>query len=155
MLICSIRKAEPYRIGVLSSTGTAKGMLICQFDYPLEYLCAWDKHIEEDHDRCLQRDYSRVSACFKNHTGTGDGGLSDWAYTARKDQVMSLIQDVLRADCAVTWTGCRILGTVNRYTGYTVWSLALFAKHPESTTKVYTGPNAPNAKKNLCFTPFK
>jgi hypothetical protein len=39
-----------------------------------------------------------------------------------------------------------LLGSVNHGSGYPVWSLQLFAKHPDSKTVVYTGEKAPNVR---------
>lgn len=57
---------------------------------------------------------------------------------------MSFVKDILKADPEVDWTGFRITGTVNRSSGYTVFTIEVFAKHPDSSTKVYSNSTAPN-----------
>ena len=45
------------------------------------------------------------------------------------------------------WSGVRVTGSVNRSNGYPVFCIELFAKHPDSDTKVYSGQAAPNVLK--------
>jgi len=136
--------AEPYRHGAMGSLGDASYMLLRQFNFPDTYAPALDKHITADHDRCMSWDYKHVSRCFEKHTGTGELGLQDWLRRATDENVLAFLSDILKADTGVVWTGYRIMGTVHRGNGYPVWTLELFAKHPKSKTKVYTGSNAPN-----------
>jgi hypothetical protein len=63
---------------------------------------------------------------------------------AKDQQVIDFLVDVLKADKSVTWTGYRVLGTVNRSNGHPVWTLEIFAKDLKSDTEVYTGQDAPN-----------
>jgi hypothetical protein len=137
--------ANPYRPRALGSLGDGAYLLIRQFNFPLEY-SDQDKHVQADHDRCFMWDYKHASRCFKQHTGTGDLGFEQWVDSAKDEQVIAFLADILKATASVVWTGYRIMGTVNRSNGYPVWTLELFAKGPMSDTKTYTGPNAPNVR---------
>ncbi len=139
-----VYKAEPYRPNELGSFGKASCMLLRQFNFPNTYNLHMDLLIQIDHDRCMSLDYEHASQCFKKHTGTGEGGLADWLKEASDEAVIEFLKDILRAEPEVKWTGYRIMGGVNRSNGYPVWTLNLFAKHPDSETVVYTGPSAPN-----------
>ena len=128
--------AQPYQPRNMGSTGRAEYMLLRQFEFP----DAYDEHLDildfADHDRLLGRGGGNVEECFKRHIGTGSGGLQGWLENAADLQVMNFLKDLLGADSQVTWTGYRILGTVNRMSGFPVWTLELFAKHPASRTTV-------------------
>jgi len=141
-----VQSAEPYRYGELGSLGRASGMLIRQFQFPSKY-SPEDKFISADGDRCLQWDHDHARRCFTEHTGKGELGLGDWVGRATDEQMITFIVDLLKADASVEWTGYRVLGTVNRSNGFPVWTLQLFAKHPDSDTEVFTGPGAPNVLK--------
>ncbi len=139
--------ATPYQWGELGSFGKAKYMLIRQHEFPHVYN---DDEImlSADHDRCFDWDYEHTRKCFDRHTGTGERGFAEWVQrSASVNQVMSFLKDVLKAEenhPNVVWTGFRIMGTVNRSNGYTVWTLQLFSKNQKSKTKVYSSPFSPN-----------
>lgn len=137
--------AEPYRFGALASLGDAAYMLLRQFRFPHEYDTR-DTIVTADSDRCFQADYSHAHKCFQEHLHTGEMGLEHWLHTASAKKVIAFLKDILKADTKVEWTGYRVLGTVHRGNGRRVYTVQLFAKHPESDTEVYTGPNAPNVK---------
>ncbi|MEK7089472.1 MAG: hypothetical protein AAB920_01495 [Patescibacteria group bacterium] len=139
----SMMKANPYRFDVMGSFGDAELMLLRQFQFPNEYE-EREKVMSADHDRCLTWDYEHTRLCFMEYTGTGELGFEYWVHTANDEDVIKFLKDILKADEKAVWTGYRVLGTVNRSNGYHVWSLQLFAKHPDSKTKVYSGPDAPN-----------
>lgn len=138
-------QAETYVFGKLGSFGNAEYMLLRQFRFPYEYEVR-ERFLSADHDRCFMWDREHARRCFKEHTGMGEGGFEHWVHAASNEAIMKFLKDVLKADASVTWTGYRILGTVNRSNGYPVWTLQLFAKCPKSKTKVYTGHVAPNVK---------
>lgn len=137
-------QAQPYRYGAMGSLGNASYMLIRQHQFPNEFNPTLDKIEGWDHDRIMQQQYEHGSRCFKEHTGTGEMGLESWVKSAEPEKVIHFLQDILKADPAVKWTGFRVLATVNSGNGYLVWTLQLFAKHPKSKTVVYNGQNAPN-----------
>jgi hypothetical protein len=118
-------------------------MLLKQYQFPHTY-DPRDKLAAADSDRCFQSDYDHARRCFQQHTGTGEMGLEYWLKSANDEQVIAFLKDILKADASIEWTGYRILGSVHRGNGYAVWTLELFAKHPESSTEVYTGAEAPN-----------
>lgn len=137
--------ATPYQYGRLGSLGDASYMLLRQYRFPDTY-SEKDELIVRDHDRCMDQDYEHARRCFKEHTGTGECGLQAWLERATDEQVIKFLEDILKVDRNIGWTGYRITGTVNRGNGFPVWSLSLFAKHPQSDTKVYTGEDAPNVQ---------
>lgn len=138
--------AEPYRSGELGSFGKASSMLIRQFQFPDTYHES-DRFVSADDDRLRGWDYKHTRRAFSEHTGCGELALERWVNGATDAQILAFLCDVLKAAADAEWTGYRILGTVNRSSGYVVWSLQLFAKHPESATQVYSGRNAPNVKR--------
>lgn len=140
--------AEPYRPHAMGSLGDASGMLICQYQFPLDYDVR-DKIMHADSDRCFQWDYDHARRCFLTYTGTGEVAFESWVKGQHHDKVFAFLKDILKADPNVEWTGYRILGSVHRGNGFPVWSLQLFAKHPDSRTQVYSGSNAPNVKRMI------
>lgn len=143
--MCSVLIAEPYRHGAMGSLGNARYMLIRQFRFPFKYSES-DKIMSADHDRCFMWDREHAKRCFKEHTGRGELTFEYWAQSAKDEAIFAFLKDILKADSNIEWTGYRIMGTVNCSSGYPVWSLELFAKHPKSRTKVYTGEPAPNVR---------
>lgn len=141
--IYEVYPAEQRRSGAMGSLGNASCMYLRQFKFPHTY-DAREKKMQTDHDHLMQCDHERTHECFKRHTGTGELALQGWLDKAKDEQVLAFLVDVLQADTSVAWTGYRVMGTVHRGNGFPVYTLELFAKHPESDTVVYTGPNAPN-----------
>lgn len=141
--INQVYPAEPYRYGEMGSLGKASYMLLRQFNFPDTY-SKDDKLVQSDHDICSMWDYQHVKRAFNEHTGKGELGLSDWLKKAKDKEVFDFLVDILKEDKNTTWTGFRIMGTVNKSNGGPVWTLELFAKHPKSDTKVYSGEKAPN-----------
>lgn len=142
----NVGRAEMYNDSELGSFGTASGMYIRQFEFPETYDRNSEKFLSLDHDRLLQWDHAHASMCFREYTGTGDVGFATFARQSADKNVMAFIRAVTKADETINWTGYRILASVNRATGYVVWTLQLFAKNPKGSTKVYTGENAPNVR---------
>lgn len=139
-----VYQASPYNPGEMGSLGRASYMLLRQFQFPDEYDSDFDKLITADHDRCMSWDYEHARRCFNEYTGTGELGLEGWLGRQADEKIMAFLKDILKADASVKWTGYRIMGSVHRGNGYPVWTLELFAKHPDSDTKVYTDSQAPN-----------
>jgi hypothetical protein len=142
----TVYQAEPFDITQVGSMGNASCMFICQHDFPNSF-SAEDKLITADHDRCMDRDYSRYNQIIQKFTGFGEGGLWQWLRENSKKRVMQFMIEFLEADSTVNWTGCRAMLTVHRGNGWPVVTLQLFAKHPGSKTKIYSGANAPNVQK--------
>lgn len=149
--VTEVYPSEPYRCGAMGSLGDASCMLLRQFNFPNTYTRNLDKHSMADHDRCMSWDPEHTRRCFKQHTGTGELGLEDWLRRATDENVLVFLRDILKAEPGVTWTGYRIMGTVHRGNGYPVWTLELFAKHPDTDTEVYTGSNAPNVLSHVRY----
>lgn len=132
--------------GNLGSFGRGEYVLMRQIDFPDSY-DPRDQIHSADHDRIMAwHGLAHVQDCCQKYTGTGDMGIGNWAKTAAANLVLDFCVAMLQADPTVQWTGCRILGTVNRSNGYVVWSIQVFAKHSESNTKVYSGTTAPNVQ---------
>ena len=135
--------ANPYVSCNLGSFGKTSYMLIRQFQFPDTYDGDLDQLLEDDHDRC---DYEQTRDCFKKHVSGGEIGFESWVLTTSNENIFNFLKDVLKADAKFTWTGYRIMGSTSG-TGRSIYSLALFAKHQNSSTLVYTGENAPNVRK--------
>lgn len=130
--------------GNLGSLGSGSHVLMRQVGFPDTY-DPRDKIHGADHDRIQSwHGYSEVDEVIRRHTGSGDMGIGYWAEKANSNEVLAFCKEILKADPDVEWTGCRVLGTVNRSNGYVVWSISVFAKHPESDTLVYSDHHAPN-----------
>jgi hypothetical protein len=130
---------EEYNINDLSSMGgRAEGMFIAQSKYPMHSYDKRDRIESADHDRLLQQNFTATQEIIKRHTGGGELDIGNWAKKNKKSpgRVINCLKELLVADTNVVWTGYRILATVNRSNGYVVYTLELFAKHPESTTEV-------------------
>lgn len=139
-----VYQAEAYRGGAIDSHGDASGMLIQQHQFPNVFDPTLDTIVSQYHDRIVRQEYEHATSCFRQHTGTDEFGFKNWVRTTDPSKVISFLMEILKADSTVTWTGFRILGTVNRSTGHPVWYLQLFAKNPSSKTVVYNTENAPN-----------
>ena len=138
-----VLRAQPYRSDAMWSLGDAVYMFIRQFQFPNEY-SQEDKITSADSDRLIQQDIKHASDCFKKHTGSGELNSKNWFLSAFDEGIMNFLKEILKADSSIQWTGYRILGSVHQGNGFPVWTLELFAKHPSSKTKVYTGSDAPN-----------
>lgn len=140
----TVYQAEAYRSNAMGSLGDASYMLIRQYQFPNDYDHEKDQMTGWDHDRIMHQQHEHGTRCFDQHTSTGELGLESWVRGAQPQQILDFLKDILKADSSVEWTGFRILGSVHRGNGYPVWSLALFAKHPDTKTEVFNTENAPN-----------
>lgn len=73
----------------------------------------------------------------------GSGGLGDSIKEMSPCEALQFLVELLGEDPAVGYTGYRILVTTHQAQGYPVWSLELFAKHPDSKTLVFDTENTP------------
>jgi len=137
--------AQAYDQYQLRALGSAVNMYVRQFQFPYEY-DERDAWLAADIDRLSVLDRRRVMACIERQTGNVDATLADWVRRAYDNKIMYFLTELLQADAGVAWTGYRVLGTVQRVTRRLAWTVELFAKHPESATRVYTGPDAPNVE---------
>ena len=138
--------ANPFKPNNMGSFGQAREMIIRQFQFPNTY--EDDEKMESAYsDRCFQWDYDHAEQCVKTHTGTGEGILESWFSKSTDAQILSFIIDMLKSNKNVVWTGYRILGSVSVSSGYATWYMELFAKNPNSQTKVYSTLDAPNVLK--------
>ena len=144
-----VYKAEPYRWGEMGSFGKASGMLIRQFQFPDTYSVITDEFTSSDHDRMLSWDYDHWSKTVEEFKPKIDGGLEHWFRNGKAEDVLAFLVKAHKA--TGTWTGFRILGTVNRSNGYPVYTLEIFRKGPGSITRVYSGSNAPNVNQPKRF----
>lgn len=136
--------AEPYRICALGARGNAVEMLIRQYKFPDTY-SSKDVLLSTFSDHLLG-DFEHADRCFREHTSTSLSGfgIEDWALHAAHKRIFAFLIDAFRADQSVNWTGYRICGSVHEVNGHAIFHLELFAKHPQSDTRIYTGANAPN-----------
>lgn len=140
--------AKAYRPHSLGSLDRTSYMYLRQFQFPDTY-DGRDKHATADSDRCFMWDHEHARRCFQQHTGTGELGFESWVNRATDKRIMAFLLDILKADSGVKWTGFRVMGSVHRGNGYPVWTLELFAKHPDSDTPVYSDEDAPNVEKGI------
>lgn len=128
--------AKPYRFGAMGGFGDAAYMLIRQYQFPVDEYEEGEELLGADHDRCVMWDPDHAHRCFAEHTGTGSLGFESWARNSDPKKILAFIKAILKADPNIEWTGFRVMGTVNRSNGFSVWTLELFAKSPISRTKV-------------------
>jgi len=138
--------ALPYAPCCLGSLDRTAYMLLRQYCFPDIFNNQLDRHMIADSDRIFSWDYDHARRCFKQYTGTGELGLESWIRSVSDEKAMEFLKDILKADVRVQWTGYRVMGSVHQGNGYPVWTLELFAKHPDSGTEVYSGENAPNVR---------
>ena len=147
--------AQPSGSQSMGSLGRAAHMLIRQHNFPDTY--ADNEHLTgADSDRLAYNNYKQNEDCLQRHTGVpGDMGLASWAWRVTCKELLAFCVDALQLSSTyseVLWTGCRILGTVNRSNGHSVWTIEVFAKDPNGTTKVYsTSDNAPNVQRQETY----
>lgn len=139
-------QAEPYNPNNLGSLGNATHMLIRQYNFPDTYVRNKDQITGVDHDRLLVEDYNRYHQILAKHEVKDS--ISGWIRKAKPEVALAFIVEMLSGIVTKEegWTGFRVLATTNRMNGQTVYTLELFKKHPDTTTKVYTGEEAPNVK---------
>ncbi|MBI5654717.1 hypothetical protein HZC53_03640 [Candidatus Uhrbacteria bacterium] len=151
-----VLKAQAFNSREIGSLGNASLMFIRQFQFPDTY-DPLDGYVGVDHDHVMSEGRNRCIECLMRHTGFGELGLGDWArrtrdadekfYVVSDVKIIAFLKDFLQAEPGTNWTGYRITQTVNRGNGAPVWTLEIFAKHPDSKTKVYTGQDAPNVER--------
>ena len=147
----SVHRATPYVPMNMGSFGKANYMLFRQHKFPHTYMLNLDQVTAADSDRCRMWDFehARAADARRKERYGKSVGFHQWIQNASIEQVMAFLKDILKVEKnhpGVKWTGFRICGTVNRATGYPVYHYNLFAKHPETKTKVYSGANAPNVR---------
>lgn len=140
-----VSKAQPFEYDQMGSFGNASGMILRQYRFPDTYTNK-EKIETADHDRIVSYfGHEHWGECIqKAKWHMKNSGFERWLQEGAPDGILSFLVDVLKLDSNIKWTGFRILGTVNRSTGYPVYSLQVFAKDPKSKTKVYSNLNAPN-----------
>ncbi|MDP3766785.1 MAG: hypothetical protein Q8S13_02110, partial [Dehalococcoidia bacterium] len=106
---------------------------------------AHERCVSVDSDRAFSWDYAHARRCFQEHTGYGELAFDAWAARANKAALLAFAVDLMREDPR-GWTGVRVLGTVHRGNGFPVWSVQVFARDPQGSTLVYSGPDAPNVR---------
>lgn len=134
-------KYEPHSLGSMSSTCY---MLIRQYNFPNTYDPDFDLMLDADSDRLVEQDGDRINQCFKEHNVGSIVSIESWVKSAEDKSILNFLCDLFQVEKKEKWTGYRILGGVHQRNGWPVWSLSLFAKHPNTNTQVYTGEDAPN-----------
>ncbi|MBU6321544.1 hypothetical protein KGO04_03340 [Patescibacteria group bacterium] len=132
--------AEPYREGALRPDGDASGMLLRQHEFPDEY-GDQDRLEVADLDRLAERAPDRVRGYIENYAGSAE--IESWLREAAPGRVIACLRELLGVGAMTEWTGFRILGSVTTR-GDPILTLQLFAKHPGSSTEVYSSEDAPN-----------
>lgn len=149
-----VNRVLPYVPGSLGTFGTGRAMLIQQYQFPHEF-DERDVHegwrtdqFENKRDSEVLIRYLRIPAdevprgAMVDHPNFGMY-FEQWARrSGDPDGILASLIEPVRANKRVKWTGFRISGMV--YGGRAMFTLELFAKHPESKTVVYSDEEAPN-----------
>lgn len=130
------------------STGRATSMFFDQWNFPLEFEDD-EEFTSRDDDRL---DYSHFQQCKTAHGWRSGEGMDSFLRKLRGKKCLEFIIDVLAPNNidskkkfkAIRWTGYRIMTSIHKGNGNTVWHLQLFAKKPNSSTMVYSDDEAPN-----------
>lgn len=127
-----------------SSLGNASGKLVGQFKFPYEYR-EDETLLTVDHDR-IMFEWDWQGAC-KRHIPNGVS-LTTWIRRrAKPEDVLAFLCDLFdtaSSDPDTTFTGWRVLITINRSNGFPVYTMQLFARKNRGGTKVFTGPLGDN-----------
>lgn len=139
--------AEPAGSGTLCSIGRASYMLIKQYNFP-DFYTDQDRldHFYSDRLETENSYKERVNKHFRD----GYPYMHPQIESSTDAAVLAALIDICEADKETTWTGYRVTATVTLL-GWTVYTMELFAKHPESSTEVYSGNTAPNILSGLRY----
>lgn len=146
--VVEMMKAQPYIPYNMGSFGKAEYMLIRQHKFPAKWEMGVDVVVSADSDRILGWDYDGFRKTLSKYVGSGELAIGEWAKTANSDDLMAFIKEALKVEeihPGVEFTGCRVLGTVNRSNGFPIYSLEVFAN--KSGQKEYSEGIAPNVHK--------
>jgi hypothetical protein len=136
--------AEAYRHSALGPQGNANYMLLRQYQFPWE-LADSEKLLTLDSDQIEEADADHVKKCFKE-LGVTPRTLECWLRKCAQEKdeakIFIFLKKIMKADESIAWTGWRIMGSV--LGGHCIFTWQLFAKDPQSDTKVYTGDNTRN-----------
>ena len=138
--------AMPYNLKIFQSHHGFSGMFIRQFNFPNFFDSDLDQYESFDNDVLREKDCEKHNSCFDKHTGSGELRFGEWVKKSSDETIIDFLKDMLSVDLGVDWTGYRILVSRDSSNGYQVWFLEIFSKHPNSSTKVYTGEKAPNVQ---------
>jgi hypothetical protein len=139
--------AVRYTPGALSSLGQGRNVFLRQFNFPLVY-DERDRMVYLDHDRVIQHRGEKARECFQRHIGTAEMGLQSWLEKegVTDQRVLDFLLDLTELKSEANWTGYRITSTVHQGQGFPIWQIEIFAKHPDTSTEVFTGEDAPNVR---------
>lgn len=135
---------EPYVSSNIGAFGTAKNMLIVQYNFPFEYDPNKDKIVSEYFDRMIMLDHGHVSRCLAKY----DFSQLNLERRLRKspaEVVFNFICELMKEESSEC-TGFRVVGTSGN-NGHLYLSFEIFKKGKDSKTKLYSGDNAPNVSK--------
>ena len=140
--------AEPWRPNAMGSFGDAMYMILGQYRFPLHYDPERETVQVVDSDRVGPL---HLSECYARHLKPLDeerslGALHQAIPQLPGPVLVAYAVDVVKADPKRTWTGARVLGSVNRGNGYPVYSFEVFARDPEGDTQVFSGRTASNVQ---------
>ena len=150
-----VRLVEPYKEANLGALDENIPMLLRQYQFP-DTFSNEDKLVWHDSDRFLDSGsgFRHADSCYRKYIGVGAHDIrlaqmfGSWARSANDEKIMEFMMEIMEVEKMAKWTGYRITGRVLN-NGHAMFSLALFAKHPKSETKVYSGGDAPNVRKKI------
>ena len=122
-------------------------MLIKQYNFPNTYE-EKDKMYTAYSDRLESWDSDKFkSAVEKYYKNCCPNSIHYGVKRNSNEENLKAIIDISNADKEISWTGYRVMGTVNGQ-GWNVYTLQLFAKSPDTTTEVFSNNDAPNVLKD-------
>lgn len=135
----------PYRLDAFNNLGEGDQMLLRQYRFPQQY---------SDNEILVTSHSNNAAEWIPEYFEKWFGGFNEiigetfnyWLQREDRKKILVFLKQVMKTDEAITWTGWRIL--ISQINGYPVFIYQLFARNPQSHTRVYSGNQlAPNVKK--------
>lgn len=150
-----MRRVLPCNLfGELTSFGKGERVLMRMYRFPDHYDEEHDKVSTADSDRLRRWNFEAFREIIPRHCGPRvNEGFGYWVVGKPHKKVLDLLSELFKtcggseAPEGQHWTGYRVSGTVNRSSGYVVWHVELFSRHPETHTKVFSGKSGPNVRR--------
>lgn len=143
--------AQPYRENALGYFGSVDRMLLRQYRFPHKYSKA-EKFISIDSDQADGWNHEYFGRIFGKSDIAGQT-FEFWLRRESQEKLMVFLKKITRADLTIDWTGFRVMARID-FNGGIIFTVQLFARNPDTSTRVYTGEDAPNVVKQgpkSCF----
>jgi hypothetical protein len=137
--------ALPYRLEAFNALGEGDQMLLRQYRFPHQYSNG-EMLVTSRSNNSNEWSPEYFEKWFGGFNEIIGEAFNYWLQREDKKKILTFLKQVMRADESINWTGWRILAT--QVNGYPVFIHQLFARKPNSHTRVYSGNQlAPNVKK--------